>query len=187
MLAKSKISAFVIAAAVAAGLAAPRPSAQAPAQNAPPQPARQNAFAPDGTPITLGLAGYAKVLCSAVFVSGRDAAEAFENSGFFLLPEEERRGVTYDVDRKKQLVRMTHGDDHANGEVLRRSGLRHPSRRARRDPLHAGAGEDDAARRRDAAVADGRRAAAASRRRPTSTRAKLDAAVDARVRRSGRR
>ena len=109
MLAKSKISAFVIAATVAAGLAAPRPSAQAPAQNAPPQPARQNAFAPDGTPITLGLAGYAKVLCSAVFVSGRQAAEAFENSGFFLFPEEERRGVTYDVDRKNQLVRMTHG------------------------------------------------------------------------------
>src|SRR6266705_6408622 len=47
------------------------------------QPApRQNGFAPDGTPIALGLAGYAKVLCSMVFVSGRDAAEVFENSGF---------------------------------------------------------------------------------------------------------
>ena len=31
----------------------------------------RNAFAPDGTPISLGLAGYAKVLCSAVFVSSR--------------------------------------------------------------------------------------------------------------------
>ena len=34
------------------------------------QPRRPAAFAPEGiTPISLGLAGYAKVLCSAVFVS----------------------------------------------------------------------------------------------------------------------
>src|SRR4051812_34330649 len=66
------------------------------------QAPRQNAFAPDGTPIGLGLAGYAKVLCSAVFVSGREPAEAFENSGFFLFPEDQRRGVTYDVDRDKK-------------------------------------------------------------------------------------
>jgi len=75
----------------------------------PPVPRRQSAFAPDGTPIALGLAGYAKVLCSAVFVSGREPAEAFENSGFFLFPADERRRVTYDVDRRSQLVRMTHG------------------------------------------------------------------------------
>jgi len=53
------------------------------------QPARRPAtFAPEGvTPISLGLAGYAKVLCSAVFVSQRDPAEAFKNSGFFLFPD----------------------------------------------------------------------------------------------------
>ena len=74
------------------------------------QPARQpSAFAPEGTPIELGLAGYAKVLCSAVFVSGRDAAEAFRNSGYFLFPEDRRTGVTYTVDRDKKLVRMTDG------------------------------------------------------------------------------
>ena len=114
MLAKSKISAFVIAAAVAAGLAAPRPSAQAPAQNAPPQPARQNAFAPDGTPITLGLAGYAKVLCSAVFVSGREAAEAFENSGFFLFPEEER--ARRDLRRRPEEPARPHDARHDRRE-----------------------------------------------------------------------
>jgi CubicO group peptidase (beta-lactamase class C family) len=103
MLAKSKMSAFVPLLIFALGLGAGRPAAQ------PPAPPRQNAFAPDGTPIPLGLAGYAKVLCSAVFVSGRDAAEAFENSGFFLFPADERRGITYDVDRVKQIVRMTHG------------------------------------------------------------------------------
>jgi hypothetical protein len=55
---------------------------------------RGNAFAPPGTPIAIALAGYAKVLCSAVFVTGREPAEAFENSGFFLFPEDQRRGVT---------------------------------------------------------------------------------------------
>jgi len=107
MLAKSKIGALVCAAAIfVVALPAPRPRAQAAATA---QPARPNAFAPEGTPLALGLAGYAKVLCSAVFVSGREAAEAFENSGFFLFPEAERRGVRYDVDRQNQLVRMTHG------------------------------------------------------------------------------
>jgi CubicO group peptidase (beta-lactamase class C family) len=72
-------------------------------------PQRTNALAPEGTPIPLGLAGYAKVLCSAVFVSGREPAEAFRNSGFFLFPDEQRAGVTYSIDRDRRLVRMTHG------------------------------------------------------------------------------
>jgi hypothetical protein len=59
----------------------------------------RSAFAPEGTPIALGLAGYAKVLCSAVFVSGREPAEAFKNSSFFLFPENQRAGLTYAVDR----------------------------------------------------------------------------------------
>ena len=47
------------------------------AQQAPRRPA---AMAPEGiTPIELGLAGYAKVLCSAVFVSERQPEEAFKN------------------------------------------------------------------------------------------------------------
>jgi hypothetical protein len=50
-----------------------------------------------------------QVLCSAVFVSGREPAEAFKNSGFFLFPDEHRAGVSYAVDRDKKLVRMTHG------------------------------------------------------------------------------
>ena len=65
------------------------------------------AFAPPGTPISLGLAGYAKVLCSAVFVSGRDPAEAFKNSGFFLLNEKDRPDVTWKVDRERTQVHLT--------------------------------------------------------------------------------
>src|SRR5882762_10085309 len=78
------------------------------AQQAPPQ--RPSAMAPEGiTPLALGLAGYAKVLCSAVFVSGREPAEAFKNSGYFLLEDEQRAGVTYAIDRERKLVRMTKG------------------------------------------------------------------------------
>src|SRR5262245_19805381 len=74
------------------------------------QTRRPATFAPEGiTPISLGLAGYAKVLCSAVFVSERDPAEAFRNSGYFLFPEDQRAGVTYTIDRGQKLVRMTHG------------------------------------------------------------------------------
>src|SRR5438067_12923200 len=75
------------------------------------QPARRPAaFAPEGiTPISLGLAGYAKVLCSAVFVSERDPAEAFKDSGYFLFPDEPRKDVPYAGDLAQKLVRMTHG------------------------------------------------------------------------------
>lgn len=72
------------------------------------QPAREgSAYAPSVTPAELGLAGYAKVLCSAVFVSGREPEEAARNSGFFMLAESERDGVTWDVDREQKRVRMT--------------------------------------------------------------------------------
>jgi CubicO group peptidase (beta-lactamase class C family) len=68
----------------------------------------QTQYAPANTPSELGLAGYAKVLCSAVFVSGRDVEEARRNSGFFLMPEADRSSITgVTVDREKKLVRMT--------------------------------------------------------------------------------
>lgn len=44
-------------------------------------------YRPQGSPVELGLAGYAKVLCSAVFVSERDIEEARRNSGYMFLPE----------------------------------------------------------------------------------------------------
>ena len=60
------------------------------------------------TPSELGLAGYAKVLCSAVFVSGRDPEEAKRNSGYFFLPQADLDSITHTViDRKQKLVRMT--------------------------------------------------------------------------------
>jgi CubicO group peptidase (beta-lactamase class C family) len=72
------------------------------------QPARApSAYAPAGTPLELGLAGYAKILCSAVFVSGRDEHEAVKNSGFFIMPPGTADKVTWTVDRERTLVRMS--------------------------------------------------------------------------------
>jgi len=64
---------------------------------------------PVGTPAELGLAGYAKVLCSAVFVSMRDPAEAFHNSGYWMMPNDQQDGITYVVDRERKLVHVTRG------------------------------------------------------------------------------
>ncbi len=62
-----------------------------------------------GTPTELGLAGYAKVLCSAVFVSGRDPNEAVKVSGYWMMPPGEDAKVTWNVDRTQKIVRMSLG------------------------------------------------------------------------------
>ncbi len=63
---------------------------------------------PYQSPITLGAASYAKVLCSAVFVSGRDAEEAARNSAYFLIAEPDRRKpVKVDVNRQAKRVRAS--------------------------------------------------------------------------------
>jgi CubicO group peptidase (beta-lactamase class C family) len=81
------------------------------AQTPPAAPAPQQrgeTYAPDeNTPPELGIAGWAKVLCSAVFVSGRDPDEAFKNSGFFLTAEKDRPHVTFKVDRERKEVYTT--------------------------------------------------------------------------------
>jgi CubicO group peptidase (beta-lactamase class C family) len=71
--------------------------------------AAPGASPPTGTHTELGLAGYAKVMCSAVFVSGRDPAEAVKNSGYFFMPNGEPEKVTYTVDRDRRAVTMTFG------------------------------------------------------------------------------
>ena len=82
---------------------------------------------PYQSPTSLGAASYAKILCSAVFVSGRDVEEAQKNSAYFLMAEPDRtKPVTVDVDREAKRVRVDRRGHHANGGVLRRSGLRHP-------------------------------------------------------------
>src|SRR5437899_2647444 len=62
-----------------------------------------------GTPTELGLAGYAKILCSAVFVSGRDADEAAKTSAYWMMPSAEQDKVAWTVDRGQKLVRASLG------------------------------------------------------------------------------
>lgn len=66
---------------------------------------------PYQSPTTLGAASYAKILCSAVFVSNRDPEEAKRNSAYFLMNAPDRkRAVKADVDRTAKRVRVTLDD-----------------------------------------------------------------------------
>src|SRR5262245_36581913 len=63
-------------------------------------------YRPAGTARELELAGFAKVLCSAVFVSGRDPAEAAKHSGDVLMPSG-RDKVSWRIDREEKIARVT--------------------------------------------------------------------------------
>ncbi len=65
---------------------------------------------PQGTALQLGLAGSAKVFCSAVFVSGRKPEEAITHSLTMFLPEEERKYVKYRIEPEKKSVSMVYND-----------------------------------------------------------------------------
>lgn len=63
---------------------------------------------PPGDPLEHSTAGFAKVLCSAVFITGRDPAVATEEDGFFVSSREERRRVVKTVvDREREAVHLT--------------------------------------------------------------------------------
>src|SRR5436190_18930150 len=64
-------------------------------------------FPPDN-PDSWRVAGTAKVLCSALFVSGRDQAEARKNVSAYFLGQARLDSITaFDVDRQKKTVRLT--------------------------------------------------------------------------------
>ncbi len=68
-------------------------------------------YAPPGTPIELGIAGYAKVLCSAVYVSGRSLDEASRHSGLFFIEPSDRPGVSaIEHNETARAVSVSHGD-----------------------------------------------------------------------------
>jgi CubicO group peptidase (beta-lactamase class C family) len=78
------------------------------AQRAVPPARSHHPDIPYQSPTTLAAASYAKVLCSAVFVSGRDADEARQNSAYVLMNEPDRaKPVTAEVDRQAKRVRVT--------------------------------------------------------------------------------
>lgn len=62
-------------------------------------PASRPVPMPQGTALELGLAGTAKVLCSAVFISQRVPEEAWENGAQGLMPDQHRdAGYAYSID-----------------------------------------------------------------------------------------
>ncbi len=63
---------------------------------------------PPGDPMEHAMSGFAKILCSAVFITGLDVADAAENVGYFVSKPEERRLVTDTVvDREDRAVHLT--------------------------------------------------------------------------------
>ncbi|MCG6956354.1 MAG: beta-lactamase family protein [Gemmatimonadetes bacterium] len=63
---------------------------------------------PPGDALEHNTSGFAKILCTAVFITGLDPADAAENVGYFTSPYAERHFVTDTVvDRDRQEVRLT--------------------------------------------------------------------------------
>ena len=63
---------------------------------------------PPGDPLHHHTAGFAKILCSAVFITGLDADFAAENIGYFTSDYDQRSRVTKrEVDIERKLVRLT--------------------------------------------------------------------------------
>lgn len=74
---------------------------------------------PQGTPLQLGLAGSAKVFCSALFVSGRKPEEAIVHSMTMFLPAEAHVHVKPEIDWQRKSVVLVYAD------TLRRSATYH--------------------------------------------------------------
>src|SRR5215510_1776031 len=64
---------------------------------------------PSGTHTQNGLAGYAKILCSGVFVSGRTPEDVVRGSAYFFMPQAEQDKVQWTIDRQAKLARASLG------------------------------------------------------------------------------
>ena len=71
--------------------------------------------APVGTHTENGLAGYAKILCSGVFVSGRAPEDVARGSAYFFMPAAEQEQVRWAVDRDARLARASIGATSVSG------------------------------------------------------------------------
>ena len=72
-----------------------------------PLAARAPEFPPPEDAAELALAGFAKILCSAVWVSGRDPEEASVTSARLFLPRGDATGIEWTADRERREVRAT--------------------------------------------------------------------------------
>ena len=98
---------ITLAPAVAALLSLPALAATQPRAALPPElPTKWEA--PPGDALEHAVAGFAKVLCAAVFITGRDLATAADEDGYFVTTAEERRQVRDTViDRARRAVHVT--------------------------------------------------------------------------------
>jgi CubicO group peptidase (beta-lactamase class C family) len=65
--------------------------------------------APQGTHTENGLAGYAKILCSGVFVSERAPEDVARGSAYFFVPRDQQDSVKWTIDRDAKLARASIG------------------------------------------------------------------------------
>ncbi len=100
---------FRAPALIALGFVAVALAAQVPAAQRKPVPPELPTqwVQPPGDPLEHAAAGFAKILCSAIFITGRDLKTSAEEDGYFVSSPEERRQVTDTVvDRATQTVRV---------------------------------------------------------------------------------
>lgn len=71
--------------------------------------AQQVIPSPQGTHTENGLAGYAKILCSGVFVSERAPEDVARGSAYFFMPRAEQDKVTWTIDRQARTARASLG------------------------------------------------------------------------------
>ena len=114
---------------------------------------------PPGDPLEHHTAGFAKVMCSAVFITGLDPEFAAENVGYFTSPYAERAKVGKPVIDRGQPGGSHHASlwSYAHCKISRLSRLRHTAGRRNDREVHAGCREERVAGPRHAAMADGRR------------------------------
>lgn len=64
--------------------------------------------APPGDPLEHEAAGFAKILCSAVFITGRDLDTAADEDGYFVAPYASRHAIRkFSIDREESAVHVT--------------------------------------------------------------------------------
>src|SRR5438477_3657263 len=61
---------------------------------------------PPGDPMEHYASGYAKIMCSSVFITGLDPALAAENAGYLTVPSAERAKSATAIDREKRPVQV---------------------------------------------------------------------------------
>ena len=100
---------------------------------------------PPGDPLVHHAAGYAKVMCTAVFMTGLAPDFAAENVGYFTAPYAVRAKLGKPViDRTNKAVHVTERNN-SNGQIPWQPRLRDASAWRSRSPFHAYRGKEQIA------------------------------------------